>query len=103
MGATIAALETRGLVERTPDPDDGRATIARITPAGEAAFRATAPTYLAKIDEHFNAHLTDRERVVIAQALQRLIDAHGRIAFGLFGPKGFARSIACAMASRASS
>lgn len=72
----VDELEARGLVARRPDPDDRRATIASITPAGEAAFRATAPTYLAKIDEHFNAHLTNRERVVIAQALQRVVDAH---------------------------
>ena len=72
----VDELEAHGLVARRPDPDDGRATIAKITPAGEAAFRATAPTYLAKIDEHFNAYLTDRERVVITQALQRVVDAH---------------------------
>jgi DNA-binding MarR family transcriptional regulator len=74
----VDELEAQGLVARTPDPDDGRATIARITPAGEAAFRATAPAYLAKIDEHFNAYLTDRERVVITEALQRVVDAHNQ-------------------------
>ena len=31
--------------------------------------------YLAKIDEHFNAHLSARERAVIAGALQRVADA----------------------------
>ena len=75
----VEELETRGLVARTPDPDDGRATIARITPAGEAAFRATAPIYLAKINEHFNAHVTDHERVVITEALQRVVDAHAAL------------------------
>jgi DNA-binding MarR family transcriptional regulator len=72
----VDELEARGLVARRPDPNDGRATIASITADGEAAFRATAPTYLAKIDEHFNAHLTDHERTVIATALQRVVDAH---------------------------
>jgi DNA-binding MarR family transcriptional regulator len=72
----VDELEAQGLVARRPDPRDGRATIAAITPAGEAAFRTTAPTYLAKIVEHFNAHLTARERKVIATGLQRVADAH---------------------------
>ena len=71
----VDELEQHDLVVRRPDPADGRATIARITAAGEDAFRATAPVYLAKIDEHFNAHLSARERTVIATALQRVADA----------------------------
>ncbi len=34
MGATLAALEARGLVERHPDPDDGRRVVLSITGAG---------------------------------------------------------------------
>jgi DNA-binding MarR family transcriptional regulator len=34
MGATLAALETRGLVERHPDPDDGRRIVLSVTEAG---------------------------------------------------------------------
>jgi DNA-binding MarR family transcriptional regulator len=34
MGATLAALEARGLVERHPDPDDGRRVVLSITSAG---------------------------------------------------------------------
>ena len=60
-------------------PDDGRATLAAITPAGRAAFRATAPLYLAKIDEHFGRHLTARERQVVARALTKVVDAHTRL------------------------
>jgi DNA-binding MarR family transcriptional regulator len=70
----VDELEQGGLVTRRADPADGRATIATITAAGEDAFRATAPVYLAKIDEHFNAHLSARERAVIATALQRVAD-----------------------------
>jgi DNA-binding MarR family transcriptional regulator len=72
----VDELEAQGLVRRRRDPDDGRATIAVITPAGRAAFRATAPIYLAKIDEHFNRHLSDHEREVVASALTRVVDAH---------------------------
>lgn len=34
MGATLAALEARGLAERRPDPDDGRRIVISITEAG---------------------------------------------------------------------
>ncbi|MEU6443356.1 MarR family winged helix-turn-helix transcriptional regulator [Streptomyces sp. NPDC047046] len=35
----IRALERLGLVTRAPDPDDGRASLVRLTPEGEARFR----------------------------------------------------------------
>jgi DNA-binding MarR family transcriptional regulator len=44
-GATriVAELETRGLVERAVDPDDGRAVLIKVTQAGgEAILRARA-------------------------------------------------------------
>ena len=39
LGATLAGLQTRGLLERRPDPDDGRRSILSITEAGRAALR----------------------------------------------------------------
>jgi DNA-binding MarR family transcriptional regulator len=72
----VDELEARGLVRRRPDPTDKRATLASITPAGRAAFTATAPVYLAKIDEHFSRHLTPRERDVVTRALTKVVDAH---------------------------
>ena len=72
----VTELESEGLVERRPDPADGRATLATITRAGRAALRRAAPVYLAGIDEHFNRHLTVGERRTIARVLQRVLDAH---------------------------
>lgn len=40
MGATVAALEAREFIARTPDPGDGRRSILTITEAGERALRA---------------------------------------------------------------
>jgi DNA-binding MarR family transcriptional regulator len=34
----IDRLEAEGLVQRVPDPDDGRSVLARITPAGRCAY-----------------------------------------------------------------
>lgn len=39
MGATLAALRDRGLVERSTDPDDGRRMVLSVTEAGRQALR----------------------------------------------------------------
>jgi DNA-binding MarR family transcriptional regulator len=38
MGTTLGGLERRGLVERRPDPDDGRRVVLSLTEAGRAAL-----------------------------------------------------------------
>jgi DNA-binding MarR family transcriptional regulator len=40
MGATFAGLEARGLVERNPDPGDGRRVVLSITDAGLRLLRS---------------------------------------------------------------
>ena len=42
----IEALARRGLVERRPDPEDGRGVIAALTPAGRRALRHAAAVHL---------------------------------------------------------
>ncbi|HEX3791635.1 MAG TPA: MarR family winged helix-turn-helix transcriptional regulator [Pseudonocardiaceae bacterium] len=39
MGATLSALRTRGLIERRPDPDDGRRVVLTVTEAGKEALK----------------------------------------------------------------
>jgi DNA-binding MarR family transcriptional regulator len=39
MGATLAALEARGLVERRPDPGDGRRAVISLTGAGRQVLQ----------------------------------------------------------------
>ncbi|MEU6466461.1 MarR family transcriptional regulator [Streptomyces sp. NPDC046976] len=39
MGATLGALQARGLVERHRDPDDGRRVVLSVTDAGRQALR----------------------------------------------------------------
>jgi DNA-binding MarR family transcriptional regulator len=38
MGATLGTLEQRGLIERRPDPEDGRRAVVSVTDAGLAAL-----------------------------------------------------------------
>jgi DNA-binding MarR family transcriptional regulator len=40
MGATLAALEARGLVERRGDPEDGRRVVMSLTEVGAQALRS---------------------------------------------------------------
>ena len=40
MGATLAGLERRGLVERRPDPEDGRRSVMSLTDAGRQVLRS---------------------------------------------------------------
>ena len=39
MGATFSALQARGLVERRPDPNDGRRVVLVVTDAGSQALK----------------------------------------------------------------
>src|SRR5580693_2301649 len=39
MGATLGALEARGLVQRRPDPEDGRQSVISVTEAGLQILR----------------------------------------------------------------
>jgi DNA-binding MarR family transcriptional regulator len=64
-----------GLVEKVPDPTDGRAAFAVITEVGRAALRRAAPGYLAGVEAHFLAHLTPEERATIATGLGRVLEA----------------------------
>jgi DNA-binding MarR family transcriptional regulator len=41
----VTELETAALVERQPDPDDGRAWLATLTAAGRQTLKQTAPLY----------------------------------------------------------
>ncbi len=72
----VGELEAEGHVERVADPSDGRATLAKVTTAGRAELRRTAPLYQAGVEQHFNRHLSPTARRGIEKNLQRVIDAH---------------------------
>ncbi|WP_328395810.1 MarR family winged helix-turn-helix transcriptional regulator [Nocardia sp. NBC_00416] len=45
----VIKLEKRGLVRRSPDPVDGRSTLAALTEAGRDALAAGAPAHVAEV------------------------------------------------------
>ena len=74
----VDELVRAGLVDREPNPDDGRSAFAALTPAGRAALRKAAPTYVAAVRREFADHLTARERDVLAGALRKVLAATAR-------------------------
>ncbi|GLY14299.1 MarR family transcriptional regulator [Kineosporia rhizophila] len=50
----VDALQERGLVERSPDPDDRRATLVSLSPSGEEIAQAVRRARAAEADQFFD-------------------------------------------------
>ncbi|MGO9216986.1 MAG: MarR family winged helix-turn-helix transcriptional regulator [Streptosporangiaceae bacterium] len=61
MGATLAALEARGLVERRPDPEDGRRAVLSLTSAGQQVLRDKRSARVAQLAEALSGAFTPAE------------------------------------------
>jgi len=66
----VDALETRGLVERRPDPDDRRATLVALTGHGTGVLDAIRGTEA----ERAFGQLSQTDRVHLARILRKLRD-----------------------------
>jgi DNA-binding MarR family transcriptional regulator len=67
----VDALEERGLVKRTPDADDRRATLVTLTPQGERIAADVRAAQRAAADAFFG-RLGHAERVALARILDCL-------------------------------
>jgi DNA-binding MarR family transcriptional regulator len=78
MGATVAALESRRLVDRTPDPDDGRRVVISVTAAGLELLRrgrsAKSERMARVLDAEFTA--TELQRLMAAAPLIERLAEH---------------------------
>jgi len=78
----VKRLEGRGYVERTPCPEDRRATLAVLTDAGWDKVVATAPGHVGTVREHIIDRLTP-EQVdqldQIARSILESLDTEGRL------------------------
>ena len=73
---TLDDLERLGLVEREPDPADGRGVVVRYTPRGLAALKV-ARTRMNQLERRYASKIgADRWRTV-RDALEALFDAGG--------------------------
>lgn len=76
----VRRLEDRGLVERRPCPEDGRATNARLTEQGWALVVETAPGHVANVRRHVIDALTPeqvQQLAAITDAVLQRIDPDG--------------------------
>jgi DNA-binding MarR family transcriptional regulator len=75
MGATLAALEARGLIERRPDPADGRRVVLSVTEAGLELLRNKRGARTEQLAQALSAGFTAAELRQLAAAaplLERL-------------------------------
>lgn len=78
----VQRLEARGLVERFPCPEDGRATNARLTAAGWDLVVAAAPGHVEAVRHHVVDALTPaqvRQLTRIGDAVLERLDPQGRV------------------------
>ena len=76
MGATIAALEERGLVERKPHPTDGRQMNIALTAKGAAVRKSSKDAKLTWLAQAI-AGLDDKDRETLFAAgeiIKRLVE-----------------------------
>jgi DNA-binding MarR family transcriptional regulator len=76
----IQRLEGRGLVERFPCPQDGRATNARLTPRGWRKVRGAAPGHVAQVRRRVIDALTPEQvtqLTAITDAILQRLDPDG--------------------------
>jgi len=69
----VAALEREGLVERVPDPADGRARLIRLTSKGRIAS-ALAREVVASVENDWREHLGPELAASLLEALTELRD-----------------------------
>jgi DNA-binding MarR family transcriptional regulator len=75
MGATLAGLETRGLVARHPDPEDGRRVVLSVTEAGQRILQDKRNARTDQLAQALSARFTPdeiRQLAVAAPLLERL-------------------------------
>lgn len=72
MAAIVAALEQRGLIERTPDPEDGRRQLISLTETGRQRGESNRQVREEWLASAMHERYTKAERRVILDALSLL-------------------------------
>lgn len=73
MGATVASLEELGLVQRKPDPADGRQSIVSLTGQGVAVLEAARAVKQSWLVGVLGERLSAEEQAALDSAIQLLL------------------------------
>lgn len=68
MGATLAGLQARGLLERRPDPGDGRRVVLSVSSAGEEVLRVRRHARAEQLARVLESGFTEEERARLMEA-----------------------------------
>lgn len=77
MSRRVTALVTAGLVTRKQSEHDGRVFRVKLTAKGSKALDATWKLYKPLIDDVFSRFLTEKEALVMAGLLQKILNGTG--------------------------
>ena len=72
MAATLAVLDDRGLVQRRPDPGDGRRQLVSLSEAGRAFLEDRRRAGEEWLTRSLQARYTEREQQLMIEALALL-------------------------------
>src|SRR4030088_3389470 len=72
MATTLSALDDHRLIERRPDPDDGRRQLITLTPRGRSRAESDRQVREEWLVRAMHDRFTERERRVIVEALALL-------------------------------
>lgn len=72
MAATLTRMERDGLVQRRPDPNDGRSALISLTPAAQKKVKAVE-TAVSEVNDRALSGLSEKERAAFMTALEAII------------------------------
>lgn len=75
LSRVVTRLEKQGWVVRTPDPGDGRSTLAELTEEGWEVVRAAAPGHVAEVRKLVFDQLDDEETQQLGKLMDKIVHA----------------------------
>lgn len=75
LSRVVTRLERNGWVERIPDPDDGRSTLAHLTPQGWEKVKESAPGHVGEVRRLVFDNLSEDEAKALGAAAKKIVTA----------------------------
>jgi DNA-binding MarR family transcriptional regulator len=69
----VSRLEAKGLIERSGDPEDARASVLRLTGAGTGLQRRIGAAHGRHVAERLSAHLDETQLATLRDLCRRLV------------------------------